>query len=96
MESKKLPVLWVDARDPILEDRHEHVISGLVLTTSPYQGNQEPYIPVARVREMIADIKSAAKNMDHPSMNRDCWLCGMVHLQKLIEDVDMGVLRDES
>lgn len=95
MESKKLPVLWMDASDPILKDHHEHVISGVVLTNRPYLTNREPYIPVARVREMIASIKVAAKDMSHPSTNRDCWLCGMAHLQKLIEDVDMGVLRDE-
>ena len=94
MESKKLPVLWLD-RELIHDANWPLYDYAICCTTRPHQSCREPYIPVARVREMIASIKVAAKDMSHPSMNRDCWLCGMVHLQKLIEDVDMEMLRDE-
>lgn len=56
MESKKLPVLYMDASDPILKVTDEHVTSGVVLTNRPYLTNREPYIPVARVREKVTEI----------------------------------------
>ena len=78
MESKKLPVLWLD-RELIHDANWPLYDYAICCTTRPHQSCREPYIPVARVRELIAVYDEVG------DYSADCFVRA---LEELIDDVE--------